>query len=232
MIHKIPRWVLIGGAILAFSAAMVNAIALLGFAHQGVTHVTGNFSRLSIAILQGDYPRIHNIFFIFISFFLGSMISGIILRDGHLKLRAEYGWALALESLLLVLSAYALHRGSDFGDYFASMAAGLQNALASTYSGAIIRTTHLTGVVTDLGVLVGHMIHGIKIDTRRIKLFLTLIVAFILGGILGGFCYNLWNNWAMLVPAAIVGISSIGYSFFAKQSGDQTAKGHSGHAAP
>lgn len=181
MISKIPKWVLGGGGVLAFSAGMVNVIALLGFTHQAATHVTGIFSRLSINLYKGAAGGICETALILLFFFLGAVLCGVMIRDAHLKLDGRYVWTLSVECLLLILSTVAFYRGSILGECFAAMAAGLQNAMASTYSGAIIRTTHLTGVMTDLGVLIGHFIQGIKIDLRRLRLFLTLILSF-LGG--------------------------------------------------
>ena len=48
-----------------------------------------------------------------------------------------------------------LERGSDRRNYLASVGCGLQNATTSTYSGAVVRTTHVTGLFTDLGILLG-----------------------------------------------------------------------------
>lgn len=209
---------MIGGGVLAFSAGMVNVIALLGFAHQAATHVTGLFSRLSISLFQGDPGGIQQTFLVILSFLIGAVISGVIIRDAQLKLDSRYTWTLALECILLVLSTAFFYRGSILGECFAAMAAGLQNAMASTYSGAIIRTTHLTGVMTDLGVLIGHWIHGIKIDARRIKLFATLIVSFLAGGFLGAVFFSRWNVFSMLMPAAVIGCSAVGFSFFQKKA--------------
>lgn len=218
MISKIPKWVLLGGGVLAFAAGMVNVIALLGFAHQAATHVTGLFSRLSIDLFKGDVSGILETFLILLFFFMGAILSGIMIRDAHLKLDDRYVWTLSVECLLLILSTIAFYKGSILGECFAAMAAGLQNAMASTYSGAIIRTTHLTGVVTDFGVLIGHFIQGIKIDPRRFKLFLTLMGSFLAGGFLGALLYGYWGVLAMLAPALVIGASAIGFSYFQKNA--------------
>lgn len=222
MISKIPKWILAGGGILAFSAGMINVIALLGFSRQAATHVTGLFSHLSISLSQGDSQGVFRTLFILLSFFSGAVLSGIMIRDAQLKLDTRYVWALGLECLLLILSTVAFYRGSVLGECFAAMAAGLQNAMASTYSGAIIRTTHLTGVMTDLGVLIGHFLHGIKIDARRIKLFLILIFSFLAGGLLGALLYQRWSVLSMLAPASVIGASAIGFYFLQKNLKNQT----------
>ena len=135
----------------------------------------------------------------------------MILRDAHLKMGRHYEWVMALECALLVLSAWGFQRQEIWGEFSAAMAAGLQNAMASTYSGAIIRTTHLTGVLTDLGVLIGHRMRGIPSDRQKIRLFSTLILAFLTGGVLGAWTYAQVGAAAMLLPAMVIGFCGIAY---------------------
>jgi uncharacterized membrane protein YoaK (UPF0700 family) len=158
------------------------------------------------------------IFGIIASFFAGSVLAGFLIGDGRLRMGRRYGFALAIESVLLLFSTYGFVRGWLAGEYFASMAAGLQNAMASTYSEAIIRTTHMTGVLTDIGSLVGNKIRGIQVDDRRIKLLLIIFFSFWLGGVSGAVCYQHLNAWAMLVPAVIIGLSSVGYEIFRQRT--------------
>ena len=197
---------------------MVNVIAILGFVHKGITHVTGNCSLLSIAILEGNWKDIASLFLIVISFFLGSILAGIIIGDARLRMGRRYGFALAIESILLLISTYGFVKGLIVGEYFASMAAGLQNAMASTYSEAIVRTTHLTGILTDLGALMGNKIRGIKVDGKRVNLLSLIFFSFLLGGIVGAFSHHLFNTLAMLVPAIIIGASAVGYEVFRRRS--------------
>jgi uncharacterized membrane protein YoaK (UPF0700 family) len=218
MISKLPRWVWGGAAVLAFSAGLINVIAFLGFAHQAATHVTGLFSHLSIALFHRDSEQIALTFFVILSFFSGAVLSGLLIRDAHLQMGRRYGFALAVECALLLAATYGFQRSSVWGEYFASMAAGLQNALVSTYSGAIVRTTHLTGILTDLGVLIGHGLQGLPFEAKRIKLLFIIITAFLSGGIAGSFLFKHYDYLAMLAPAILIGCSSLGYSFIHRQS--------------
>jgi uncharacterized membrane protein YoaK (UPF0700 family) len=214
MISKLQKWVWLGAAALAFSSGMINVVALLGFAHKAATHMTGIVSVFSIALSKNDTPAIFETFLILLSFFCGAFISGIIIRDGHLKMGRRYGFALAVESGLLFLAAYGFAKNSIWGEYLACAAAGLQNALASTYSGTIVRTTHLTGILTDLGALTGNKIHGLPVDTKRFKLLSIILISFVVGGYLGSLAYARWNAWAMLIPAITIAFSAVGYELF------------------
>jgi uncharacterized membrane protein YoaK (UPF0700 family) len=138
----------------------------------------------------------------------------MILRQSTLKAGRRYGLALTCESGLLFLATYFLRHGSNQGDYLAAMACGLQNAMATSYSGAVVRTTHITGIVTDLGIAVGLAFRGEPVDGRRIGLFLVLVSGFVLGGIVGGFGYLRFGFDTLLIPAAVTGVAGISYTIF------------------
>src|SRR5690606_36376599 len=130
-------------------------------------------------------------------------------RQSTLRLGRRYGVVLALESALLFAAVYFLRRGSFTGDYLASMACGLQNAMATSYSGAVIRTTHLTGVVTDLGIACRHWLRRQPVDWGRFRLYGVLLIGFTLGGILGTLGFHHLSYDTLLFPAAMTGLAGL-----------------------
>ncbi len=211
MINQLPRWVWLGGASLAFIAGMINAVGLLSFQHQAVSHLTGTATLLGMAAANSDGTTVHQLVALVASFLLGAILSGIIIRDSALKLGQHYGIALFLESALLFAAVPLLHSGNLLGEYLASCACGLQNAMASTYSGAIIRTTHVSGLVTDLGILLGHLLRGLKADTRRLSLCALLFISFILGAFVSSLLHPRFHEFTLCFPAAFTGLAALGY---------------------
>lgn len=211
MIAKLPRWVWIGTWVLAFVAGTINVVALLGFQHEAVTHLTGTTSLLGKALAMQDYRPVWHLLHLILSFVAGAVLAGIIVQDSTLRLGRRYGIALATESVLVALAIPLLQRHWPFGDCMIAMASGLQNALVTTYSGAIIRTTHLTGVFTDLGVFIGHALRGLKQDRRRIWLYLTIISGFLLGGIIGTLAFAAWSYNALWLPVALTSVTAFVY---------------------
>ncbi len=211
MINRLPKWIWFGGVILAFSAGIINSIAFLSFAQQAATHVTGIFTHLSMNIAYGNNNGTLISFCILLSFFCGSVLSGLIIMDAQLKMGRRYGVALALECLLLIGSTYAFNEKSIWGEYLACMAAGLQNAMVSTYSGTLVRTTHMTGVLTDFGALTGQWLRGIRVQGLKFKILFGILLAFFWGGFAGVLLYSKIGYFAMLAPAAITGLSSLVY---------------------
>lgn len=211
MISKLPRWVWSGAWALAFIAGMINVVGLLGFEHQAVTHLTGTTSMLSDAISGRNWPAAGRLLAVLGSFLGGAIVSGFVIQDSTLKLGRRYGVTLGLESVLLALAIPLLDRHSHLGVCLASAACGLQNAMATTYSGAVVRTTHLSGMFTDLGIFLGHAGRGMPVDWRRAKLCSVIISAFFCGGVAGSMAYRSAGYHALLIPAALTGCGALVY---------------------
>lgn len=214
MINKLPGWVEIGGFFLAALAGFVNAIGLLGFRHQSVSHLTGTSTFLSLEIAKLDTTEALHLFVVMLSFVLGAAFSGVLIGNTALKLGRRYSVALLVESALLFLSMLLLARDMHAGQYLASAACGLQNAMTSTYSGAVIRTTHVSGLFTDLGIALGLRLRGQPADRRKIILYATLIAGFVVGGIVGALGFERFAFAAMLFPSALAALLAISYGLY------------------
>ena len=211
---RLPRWVWIGAIALACIAGMVNVIGYLGFEHQAITHLTGTTSLLGAALAQGDLRAIVHLWGMLIAFCVGAMLSGLVIQDQTLKLGRRYGVALALEAALLLLSIPLFKQQQIWGALLAAMACGLQNAMVTTYSGAAVRTTHLSGMFTDLGIGLGHLLRGMPLPMRRLTLSGLIISGFLGGGVLGAWFYRHWGYDALLAPALLTGSTGIGYVLY------------------
>ncbi len=210
----IPGWILLGGFLLSCTAGSVNAVGFLGMHHQAISHMSGTVTVLSNEIARGRFSLAVYAITVVLAFFGGSVLSAVIIRQSALKLGRRYGVALAFESGLLFMAYRMLARGDYLGDCFAAMACGLQNAMASHYSGAVIRTTHMTGIITDLGIALGLKLRGDPIDRRRVGMYLVLLCGFFTGGILGGLGYTRIGFDTLLFPAALTGLAGVGYLLF------------------
>jgi uncharacterized membrane protein YoaK (UPF0700 family) len=209
MITRLPRWIIFGGVALSFIAGYVNAIGFLN--GHAISHMTGLVSQVAIGIAQGDFSRAFYLGLIIVSFFMGSVMSGFLIQQSTLVLGRRYGLALIIESILLFSAVPLLNRGWESGFYVAAMACGLQNAMASTYSGAIVRTTHLTGFIGDFGIAIGHLLRGLPIDRLRFVLYGTVTFGFFAGGILGVWMSALFSFNAFFFPAGILSVLGISY---------------------
>lgn len=211
---RLPTWVWIGAVALSCVAGMVNAVGFLGFEHQAVSHMTGSTSQLGMALAQGEWRAVRHLWGLLIAFSLGAMCSGLIIQDSTLQLGRRYGVALALESALLLAAIPLFRQQQIWGALAAAMACGLQNAMATTFSGAVVRTTHLSGMFTDLGIGLGHLLRGLPLQMRRLTLSGLIISGFLAGGILGAWLFLRWQYAALLAPAALTGLAGLGYMLY------------------
>ncbi|MFZ0501772.1 MAG: YoaK family protein [Steroidobacteraceae bacterium] len=199
---------------LAFIAGLVNAAGYLGFRHESISNMTGNTSLLGIALAKADGRETAHWLLAIGAFVLGTMLSGMIVQQSTLKLGRRYGVALTLESLLLFTAIPFLDASDSMGLYLASIAMGLQNGMVSAYSGAIIRTTHVTGVFTDLGISLGHALRGLPVDTLRLRVCIVVATTFMLGGATGALLFEYMKEHALLIPAILTGTCGLGYGVY------------------
>ncbi len=110
---------------------------------------------------------------------------------------------LAGVALLLVLAHAAFARGSVAGLYFAGAACGLQNAMTTSYSGAVVRTSHVSGMFTDLGIALGHALRRAPVQRRRLVLCAVVIAGFLAGGLAAALLFARVAYAALSLPVAL-----------------------------
>jgi len=214
VLRQLPRWAWYGTGILAFIAGMVNAAGYLGFRHESISNMTGNTSLLGIALGNSSGSEAVHWALAIMAFVFGATLSGMIVQQSTLKLGRRYGVALVLESLLLVAAVPLLEASNSAGLYLASVGMGLQNGIVSAYSGAVIRTTHVTGIFTDLGIYIGHMLRRLPVDMLRLRVCVVVAASFMIGSAAGALLFRVLQERTLLIPAALTGFCGVSYSLY------------------
>jgi uncharacterized membrane protein YoaK (UPF0700 family) len=214
MSTRLPPWAWIVAWILACAAGIINVVGVLSFQHQAFTHLTGTTSLLAAAITSAQWPSVWHLLAVIGSFVGGAAISGAIIQDNPLVLGRRYSIALVIESLVLAGSVPLLNHHLVLGMYLACAASGIQNAMVSTYSGSVLRTSHLTGMFTDLGIFVGQMFTGASVERRRLHVSCVVISAFLSGGIGGSLLFHALGYAALYVSAAITASMALVYAVY------------------
>lgn len=218
VLRQLPRWAWVGGAVLAFIAGLVNAAGYMGFRHQSISNLTGSTTLLGISLGTGDGGEALHWMLSLLAFVIGAMASGAIVQKSTLKMGRPYGVALLIESLLLFIAVPLLNREWSAGLWLASMACGLQNGMVSTYSGAVFRTTHVSGMFTDLGIYLGHRLRGLEVDMLRVRVCLLVIGSFMLGGVAGALLFAHLRERSLLIPAVLTGLCGALYSLYRQRT--------------
>jgi len=211
MAERLATWVWVGAAALSCVAGIVNVVGYLGFQHQAITHLTGNTTLLGAGLVAGDSNAALQLSGVILAFVAGAALSGLIIQDSTLQVGRRYGVVLSIEALMLLMAVPLFQRSHMAGPLVAAMACGLQNAMATTYSGAVVRTSHVSGMFTDLGIMLGHALRGMPLAQRRLALSVLVISCFFFGGLLGAVLFASYEYRALYLPAAVTGITGVAY---------------------
>ena len=210
-LQRLPSWVQLGAFFLAVNAGMINVLGLVTVLHQSVSHMTGNVSMLAMALLDWQPRQILYLILVTLCYVIGSMYSGLILGNSHFRLGRLYGYPLSLVAFFIFICWLLLPYFPRYALLWACVAMGVQNAMVSHYKGAIIRTTHLSGVLTDLGLAMGYRLRGLVVESRKVILHMMILAGFLVGGILASWIYPYLKLNAFLVPTVLSLLLSLTY---------------------
>jgi uncharacterized membrane protein YoaK (UPF0700 family) len=219
--RRLGRW-------LAFIAGAANAGGFLAVG-QYTSHMSGIVSALADNLSVGDFGLIVAGLSSLAAFITGAATSAIMINWGRRRrAHSEYALPLMLEAVLLL--CFGLLGSNLENNRFLFVPAtvgllcyvmGLQNAIITKISKAEIRTTHMTGIVTDIGIELGKLFYwnvsesgpgvtAVRADRSRLRVLASLLGMFFIGGLAGalGFKYVGFISTlplsAMLVVLAVV----------------------------
>ncbi|MGL4358622.1 YoaK family protein [Cetobacterium sp.] len=178
---KLFLWI----SLLALLGGGMNAFAILQFSLT-VSHITGSVTRISTDLAYSNIPHLKIMLGLVVSFFSGAIVSGIMIGSGRdFELKKRYGDTFIFIGILLKIIDIYLYDKIIFA-FVLAFSLGLQNGLFIRYKGMVIRTTHMSGTVTDLGVVIGHYLRGNREIMWKMKYYAINILSFITGGLLVG----------------------------------------------
>lgn len=208
---------LVLGTILAAVAGAANAGGFFALGHY-TSHMTGYLSALA------DNVAIANLRVALISAtaicafvsgagFCAMLINWARSHAGH----RQYAWPLVVQGAFLACFSFGGLLTGEIGRVFSltclCFIMGLQNATITKISGARIRTTHATGMVTDIGIELGRTAYGllrplsgVTGDRSKLRILTQLVGAFLLGGILGATGYHLMG-FLFSIPLSVILLS-------------------------
>lgn len=212
------------GATLAFVAGATNAGGYLAVG-QYTSHMTGIVSTLADDLALGKVPPALAAGAALLAFVTGAMTTAIAVNWARRhQLRSLFAIPLLLEAALLLVFGLL---GGLLAHYTALLVPatvlilcflmGLQNAVITKISRAEIRTTHVTGLVTDIGIELGRILYlrrdtadaALRPDRERLAVHCLLLGAFFVGGLTGAVGFKALGYLATLPLAAMLVVVAI-----------------------
>lgn len=219
--------------LLAFQAGVLNIGGFMA-CHRFVSHVTGFATFFGYELSQKDSSHAIGMLIVPLFFLVGAMISGLLV-DIRLKLHKKPKYYISFGIIfLLVLIVFIGGISGALGvfgqpintsaDYLLLMllclTCGIQNGSITTVSKSVVRTTHLTGITTDLGIGLMRILNSKRInedmtnEKKATFMRLGIILCFGLGSVAGGFAFSKFQYMAFLIPVMTSGILFIGMLYY------------------
>ncbi len=209
------------GAFLAFVAGAVNAGGFLAI-QQYTSHMTGVVSAIADNLVLGNLLLAFSGLCALLAFLSGAGTTAVLINWArHRQMHSEYALSLALEAALLIVFGLLGANLETFVAVFVPATVmvlcyimGLQNAIVTKISQAEIRTTHVTGLLTDLGIELGKLVywnkthapeseHFVAANWDKLKIHSVILIMFFIGGIVGAIGFKSMGFVATL-PLAVV----------------------------
>lgn len=208
------------GASLAFVAGALNAGGFLAIG-QYTSHMTGMLSSAADFLALGNFEVVVTAFLSIVSFILGAASTAVMVNYSRRNaIRNIYMPPLLIEAALLLVfglmgANLQMHElvNLSLTAILLCYVMGLQNALVTKISNAEIRTTHVTGLVTDIGIELGKLFYWNRQDDgprdvfvaanrTKLRVHLALVFFFFVGGVMGALGFK-HVGFAATIPLAI-----------------------------
>lgn len=210
------------GAVLSFVAGAANAGGFLAVGRY-TSHMTGVVSSVADDLVLGHFDLVATGVGSLIAFVVGAMSTAVLVNWGLRRhLTSAYSLPLLLESLALLVFGLFGAAISSFASVFLPLTVmllcfmmGLQNAVITKISHAEIRTTHITGLVTDFGIELGKLFYvnrhktsaqgvpQVLANRQRLRIQGLLIACFFCGGLVGALGFKGWG-YITTLPLALL----------------------------
>ncbi|HOX67683.1 MAG TPA: YoaK family protein [Burkholderiaceae bacterium] len=210
------------GQVLAFVAGAANAGGFLAVG-QYTSHMTGIVSGMADNLVLGRIALVLSGGLALSCFLVGAMLTAILVNWGQQRnFHSCYALPLVVEALLMLLFGLV---GANLGLQTALLVPttvlllcfmmGLQNAIITKASRSEVRTTHVTGMVTDLGIELGKLVYlnrrraaapnapGVHANRARLRTHGSLVGLFLIGGVLGAAGFQ-QMGYSTTIPLALL----------------------------
>jgi len=208
--------------LLSFNGGFINAGGFLATG-RFVSHVTGFATLFGVDVMTSQVEAAIGILSVPVFFLMGAFLAGLLIdRPIYQRRKPHFDWVMGLSAACLFLAVLGgeMNRFGEFGDglklkhsyallALLCLASGLQNAAITSSSGKSVRTTHLTGLTTDLGLGLAR-VFTFGLDPSRFQkevrvnyLRIGSILSFVIGSAVGAWIFLKFGYVGFLLSGMI-----------------------------
>lgn len=224
------------GSLTAFSAGMVNVTSVVIF-FSFTSNVTGHYAILAQEISKGNWYQASIVILWIFLFFFGNFLSNLLVIT--FKDKREYlGHALPMLLEICCLLGTGIYLEFNYSETLKEtemlvatmlLAMGLQNGLTASISNSAVKTTHLTGLTTDLGILFSQFTKKENRADKKLvgkaRLLLTIMLSYMTGGVCAGYTYLQVEVHVLYVVCGVL-LIIIAYDYSALKINRQKSPGY------
>lgn len=203
---------LILAGLLSSIAGALNAVGFI-LAGSFTANMTGNISAFADHLATGAMTMAFSFLGLVVAFISGAGMAALAIQAGERwQIRSVYALVIAAEAIILLLTGAALAmvpgaKHETFLVIMLSFVMGLQNAVTTKISRARVRTTHVSGMATDVGIELAALMGGQKLRQEaipKLRLHSLTLACFALGGFCGALLFQILGIWIFTVAATFL----------------------------
>lgn len=203
---------LVLAGLLSSIAGALNAVGFL-IAGSFTANMTGNISAFADNLANGAIAMSLSFMGLVAAFVCGASIAALVIQAGEKrKLRSIYALAITAEAVILLLLGVVLiqafaHPHETILVIILSLVMGLQNAVTTMISQARVRTTHVSGMATDIGIELAAIVGNAQSRQDampKLKLHSFTLASFAIGGVCGALLFQLVGSWLFVIAASVL----------------------------
>lgn len=204
------------GGLTAFSAGMVNVISVIVF-FAFTSNITGHFAVFAQEIAKKNWFQAAVVILWILLFFLGSFLSNFLIIHGKMYVGKYLSHAIPLIIEVICLLVVGIYLQNFYEESLKEtellvglllFAMGIQNGLTASISNSVVKTTHLTGLTTDLAIALSMVTKKIYRNDvkllKKIQLLSAILFFYVSGGIVTGFLYHAIQNYTFYIVCGVL----------------------------
>ncbi|HMR17981.1 MAG TPA: YoaK family protein [Sphingobacterium sp.] len=203
--------------VLSFVAGIVNVASVLAL-KVFTTNITGHFAYFAEELIDFRI-ELAITFLVYVTCFLIGAFTSNFFAEFFSRRNPSLAYTLPLIMEIMAISCAVFFLNPDFS-YYVELTAmallysmGVQNAMVTKISKSVVRTTHLTGIFTDLGIEISQLLFYKESKIRQklfrsIQLKATIVASFFVGGIVGGIGFKYWQIYILCLPIAVLTLTT------------------------